>query len=320
MNALVQENLSGARVVRAYAQETAEEQRFALANREYVARNKRLIRITGILHPGIGFLMGLGSLTVLWLGGRMVVAGRGDARRVRRLRRLPGDAQLADDRARLGGEPDRARRGVDGAHPRDPRPAARDPRRGAARRECRPRRGRVPRPELRLRRRAGAARHRAQGPGRHHGGDRRADRLRQEHARVAAAAARRSAARQRLRRRPRRAPASARHAARRDRLRAAGDLPVLGDAAGERGARRGRRGSRGVGRGNRPAREGRAGLPRGPRDPGGRARHHALGRAAAAHGARARARDRPAHPGPRRLALGGRHRDRGGDPRWACAR
>ena len=75
MNALVQENLSGARVVRAYAQETAEEQRFALANREYVARNKRLIRITGILHPGIGFLMGLGSLTVLWLGGRMVVAG-----------------------------------------------------------------------------------------------------------------------------------------------------------------------------------------------------------------------------------------------------
>jgi ATP-binding cassette, subfamily B, multidrug efflux pump len=75
MNALVQENLSGARVVRAYAQEAAEERRFALANREYVARNKRLIRITGILHPGIGFLMGLGSLTVLWLGGRMVVAG-----------------------------------------------------------------------------------------------------------------------------------------------------------------------------------------------------------------------------------------------------
>jgi ATP-binding cassette subfamily B protein len=75
MNALVQENLSGARVVRAYAQEPAEEKRFAEQNREYVSRNKRLIRITGILHPGIGFLMGLGSLTVLWLGGRMVVAG-----------------------------------------------------------------------------------------------------------------------------------------------------------------------------------------------------------------------------------------------------
>ena len=75
MNALVQENLSGARVVRAYAQEAHEEARFALANREYVSRNRRLVQISGILHPGIGFLMGLGSLTVLWLGGRMVVAG-----------------------------------------------------------------------------------------------------------------------------------------------------------------------------------------------------------------------------------------------------
>jgi ATP-binding cassette subfamily B protein len=75
MNALVQENLAGARVVRAYAQEAHEEARFALANEEYVSRNRRLVQISGILHPGIGFLMGLGSLTVLWLGGRMVVAG-----------------------------------------------------------------------------------------------------------------------------------------------------------------------------------------------------------------------------------------------------
>ena len=75
MNALVQENLAGARVVRAYAQEPHEESRFAAANEEYVSRNRRLVRISGILHPGIGFLMGLGSLTVLWLGGRMVVAG-----------------------------------------------------------------------------------------------------------------------------------------------------------------------------------------------------------------------------------------------------
>jgi ATP-binding cassette subfamily B protein len=75
MNALVQENLAGARVVRAYAQEAHEEARFAGANEAYVARNRRLIHITGIVYPGIQFLMGLGSLTVLWLGGRMVVEG-----------------------------------------------------------------------------------------------------------------------------------------------------------------------------------------------------------------------------------------------------
>jgi ATP-binding cassette subfamily B multidrug efflux pump len=75
MSALVQESLAGVRVVRAYAQEGYEESRFAAANEEYVSRNRRLIRITGILYPGIQFLMGLGALTVLWLGGRMVVAG-----------------------------------------------------------------------------------------------------------------------------------------------------------------------------------------------------------------------------------------------------
>jgi ATP-binding cassette subfamily B protein len=75
MSALVQENLSGARVVRAYAQERHEEARFAEANEEYVTRSRGLVRITGILWPGIQFFMGLGAVIVLWLGGRMVVAG-----------------------------------------------------------------------------------------------------------------------------------------------------------------------------------------------------------------------------------------------------
>ena len=126
ISALVQENLAGARVVRAYAQEAHEQARFAAANEEYVERNRRLIRTTGIVHPGIQFLMGLGSVTVLWLGGRMVIAGEVTLGRLRGLRRLPGDAQLADDRARLGGQPVRARRGLARAHPRDPGRAARD--------------------------------------------------------------------------------------------------------------------------------------------------------------------------------------------------
>ncbi len=76
MTAVAQESLAGARVVRAYAQEPYERERFASANEEYVARNRRLIRTTGILQPGIQFLMGLGGVIVLWVGGRMVVAGR----------------------------------------------------------------------------------------------------------------------------------------------------------------------------------------------------------------------------------------------------
>src|SRR6266496_6653988 len=49
--------------------------RFDAANREYVGGNRRVIRLTGILYPGIQFLMGLGVVTVLWLGGTMVVRG-----------------------------------------------------------------------------------------------------------------------------------------------------------------------------------------------------------------------------------------------------
>ena len=76
MNVIVQESLSGARVVRAYAQEPHEIARFDAANREYVRRNKGLIRMFGSLYPGIQLLMGTGAALVLWLGGRMAVSGR----------------------------------------------------------------------------------------------------------------------------------------------------------------------------------------------------------------------------------------------------
>jgi ATP-binding cassette subfamily B multidrug efflux pump len=75
ISAIVQENLSGARVVRAYAQEPHELARFAEANQEYLRRNRQLIRMYGSLYPGIQLLMGMGAVLVLWLGGRMVVAG-----------------------------------------------------------------------------------------------------------------------------------------------------------------------------------------------------------------------------------------------------
>jgi len=76
MNVVVQESLSGARVVRAYAQEPHEIARFEAANQEYVRRNRGLIRMFGSLYPGIQLLMGTGAVLVVWLGGRMAVSGR----------------------------------------------------------------------------------------------------------------------------------------------------------------------------------------------------------------------------------------------------
>lgn len=76
ISAMVQENLSGVRIVRAYGQEAVETDRFKEVNEEYVRRNEQLIRLMGIYNPSMGLLMGVGALIVLWLGSREVVTGR----------------------------------------------------------------------------------------------------------------------------------------------------------------------------------------------------------------------------------------------------
>jgi ATP-binding cassette, subfamily B, multidrug efflux pump len=76
ISAVVQEALSGVRVVRAYSQEPHELARFRDANAEYVRRNRGLIRLQGMFFPSMTFFLGLGSLLVLWLGSREVIRGR----------------------------------------------------------------------------------------------------------------------------------------------------------------------------------------------------------------------------------------------------
>ena len=76
VSAVVQENLSGVRVVRAYSQEAHEIDRFRAASEEYVRRNRILIRLQGLFYPSMTFFLGLGALLVLWMGGQAVIRGR----------------------------------------------------------------------------------------------------------------------------------------------------------------------------------------------------------------------------------------------------
>jgi ATP-binding cassette, subfamily B, multidrug efflux pump len=76
LSAVVQEALSGVRVVRAYRQEEAELERFRRANEEFLRRNRRLITLQGFFFPSMSFFLGLGALIVLWLGSREVIRGR----------------------------------------------------------------------------------------------------------------------------------------------------------------------------------------------------------------------------------------------------
>jgi ATP-binding cassette subfamily B protein len=76
LTARVQENLSGVRVVRAYAQEEAERKQFDEPNREYVARNIKLIRTWSMFMPSLTALIGTTFLIVLWQGGHQLLRGQ----------------------------------------------------------------------------------------------------------------------------------------------------------------------------------------------------------------------------------------------------
>jgi ATP-binding cassette, subfamily B, multidrug efflux pump len=76
ISARVQENLAGARVIRAFVQEQSEIEQFQRLNQEYIHRNLKLIRVWGTFYPLLGTMLGLGGVFVLWMGGRQVIAGR----------------------------------------------------------------------------------------------------------------------------------------------------------------------------------------------------------------------------------------------------
>ncbi len=75
ISARAQENFTGVRVVRAYAQEASEIKVFNELNREYAERNLSLVRIDAAMRPLLQFLIGLGYVMILWYGGRLAVAG-----------------------------------------------------------------------------------------------------------------------------------------------------------------------------------------------------------------------------------------------------
>jgi ATP-binding cassette subfamily B protein len=71
-----QENFSGIRVVKAFAQEEPETTGFHVENEKMVAANLRLTRFQGALWPAIGLILGVASVVLLWQGGSDVIRGR----------------------------------------------------------------------------------------------------------------------------------------------------------------------------------------------------------------------------------------------------
>jgi ATP-binding cassette, subfamily B, multidrug efflux pump len=75
ITARAQENFTGVRVVRAYAQEEAEMAAFNDLNRQYAERNLGLVRIEALMRPLMTFLIGFGYVLIIWAGVPLAVRG-----------------------------------------------------------------------------------------------------------------------------------------------------------------------------------------------------------------------------------------------------
>jgi ATP-binding cassette subfamily B protein len=75
ITARAQENFSGVRVVRAYAQEDAEIEAFKNLNWQYAEKNLSLVKIDALMRPLMQFLIGMGFVLIIWAGVPAAIRG-----------------------------------------------------------------------------------------------------------------------------------------------------------------------------------------------------------------------------------------------------
>ncbi|MBN2146085.1 MAG: ABC transporter ATP-binding protein [Anaerolineales bacterium] len=75
LSSRLQENVSGVQVVRAFARESHEIQRFSQANRVLFKARVRVLNEWSKIMPSTQFLVTAGTLIILWFGGQMVLNG-----------------------------------------------------------------------------------------------------------------------------------------------------------------------------------------------------------------------------------------------------
>jgi ATP-binding cassette subfamily B multidrug efflux pump len=75
LNTVMQENLAGVRVVKAFVRSDFEQQRFGAANENLVDRTIRATRLVAVVMPFMMFVVNIGVVCVLWFGGIQVASG-----------------------------------------------------------------------------------------------------------------------------------------------------------------------------------------------------------------------------------------------------
>ena len=75
LNTVLQENIAGIRVVKAFVRQSHEEDRFETVNQDFTGINIKILRINSAIFPGLMLLVSFGTLVVIWFGGSQVIGG-----------------------------------------------------------------------------------------------------------------------------------------------------------------------------------------------------------------------------------------------------
>ena len=78
VNSVVQENVSGARVVKAYVREDYENDRFDDANASLRSTNYRVLKLLAVMHPILNILMNISVIAIILIGGLRAEAAAAD--------------------------------------------------------------------------------------------------------------------------------------------------------------------------------------------------------------------------------------------------
>jgi len=75
LNSVMQENIAGVRVVKAFARQDFEEQRFGKVNQDYTATHIKILKIVTTIFPIMTLMISSGGLIITWFGGNQAIRG-----------------------------------------------------------------------------------------------------------------------------------------------------------------------------------------------------------------------------------------------------
>ena len=89
LNTVLQENIAGARLVKAFVRADFESERFETANEDFTDHSVKVMRFMSTMSPALTVFVNIGMVIVIWAGGLQAIHGNMTDRADRGLHQLP---------------------------------------------------------------------------------------------------------------------------------------------------------------------------------------------------------------------------------------